>query len=148
MSPRLKTALEQMKHDLVHLFPGLLAAAAFILAMEYFFGAVCISRVLAGLPCPGCGLTRATMLFFQGDFIGSFLLHPLLILLPAGAFLGLYERYFSTRSRHYFTLYLIVTVILFLLLYLIRMKLYYPRLQPVQYDPHNLLHWLRTHIKG
>lgn len=38
---------------------------------------VCPSRALLGLPCPGCGMTRATLALFRGDVAGSFALHPL-----------------------------------------------------------------------
>jgi hypothetical protein len=35
----------------------------------------CPIRAVTGLPCPGCGLTRATMQFVRGDFAGSFQTH-------------------------------------------------------------------------
>ena len=47
--------LRQVRRDLKYLLPGLIAAAAYLLFMEYVFHAVCLSRVLFGLPCPGAG---------------------------------------------------------------------------------------------
>jgi len=136
--------LSRVIRDLKYLLPGLAGAAAYIIFMEYFFHAVCLSRVLVGLPCPGCGLTRAGVLFLQGRFAESFRMHPLFLMVPAGILLGLYERYLSTRPRHYFTAYLVVTLVLLILLYIVRMKLCFPHTAPMNYDPDNVLtHMLR-----
>lgn len=131
--------LRQMRQDLRYLLPGLAGAAVYVLLMEYFFHAVCLSRVLIGLPCPGCGLTRAGLLFLQGHFIESFRVHPLFVLIPAGCVLGLYERYFSVGTRRYFTAYVLLILILLIILYMIRMKLYFPHTAPMNYDPDNVL---------
>lgn len=42
---------------------------------------LCPSRALIGVPCPGCGLTRATFAAAHGDFHGMVHLHPLAPLL-------------------------------------------------------------------
>lgn len=38
---------------------------------------LCPSRSMFGLPCPGCGLTRATMAMLEGDFVQMCAMHPL-----------------------------------------------------------------------
>ena len=40
---------------------------------------ICPTAGLFGLPCPGCGLTRATLLFLQGEFARALAFHPLVI---------------------------------------------------------------------
>ena len=35
----------------------------------------CPMLAATGIPCPGCGLTRATMAFVRGDFAQSFQIH-------------------------------------------------------------------------
>ncbi len=40
-------------------------------------GWLCPIRALLGLPCPACGLTRATLLVVQGDLRGALAMHPL-----------------------------------------------------------------------
>ena len=37
----------------------------------------CPVATLTHHPCPGCGMTRAMLLFFAGDFRASFAMHPL-----------------------------------------------------------------------
>lgn len=39
----------------------------------------CKFRSIIGLPCPGCGGTRAFMYFFKGDMLSSFIYHPVVI---------------------------------------------------------------------
>jgi len=36
---------------------------------------MCMSKSMLGLDCPGCGLTRSLLCFFQGDFGNSLALH-------------------------------------------------------------------------
>ena len=40
---------------------------------------ICPTAGLLGLPCPGCGLTRATLLLLQGEFAAALSFHPLVI---------------------------------------------------------------------
>ena len=47
---------------------------------------VCPTAMLLGLPCPGCGMTRALLLLLTGNGTGALQLHPLS---PAVAALGL-----------------------------------------------------------
>jgi hypothetical protein len=42
---------------------------------------VCPTAALLDVPCPGCGLTRATLAFARGDFATALRLHPLVPLL-------------------------------------------------------------------
>ena len=41
------------------------------------FRAFCPLVIVTGLPCPGCGLSRAVWFFLTGQFARSFSLHPL-----------------------------------------------------------------------
>jgi hypothetical protein len=49
---------------------------------------ICPSAALLGIPCPGCGLTRATLAVLRGDFGAALRFHPLVFLL-APIYLGL-----------------------------------------------------------
>ena len=39
---------------------------------------LCVLRLFTGLPCPGCGLTRASAALLRGDLSASLHYHPLL----------------------------------------------------------------------
>lgn len=52
---------------------------------------VCFLREFTGIPCPGCGGTRALLKLSKGDFIGAVALNPLAVLAAGGAgILGAY----------------------------------------------------------
>jgi len=42
---------------------------------------ICPSAVFLKFPCPGCGMTRATLALLHGDFAHAFHLHPLAIVI-------------------------------------------------------------------
>ncbi|MCF0199504.1 MAG: DUF2752 domain-containing protein [Bacteroidaceae bacterium] len=37
---------------------------------------ICPSKLLYHIPCPGCGVTRATLLALSGDYRSAFILNP------------------------------------------------------------------------
>ena len=41
---------------------------------------VCPSKILYHIPCPGCGITRATLRFLQYDIMGALYINPNVIL--------------------------------------------------------------------
>lgn len=48
----------------------------------------CLNKKLFGIECLGCGMQRATALFFQGEFLAAFKLYPAIYsLLILGVFL-------------------------------------------------------------
>ncbi len=60
----------------------LLAGLVLGLGILYLTGIGCPFRFLVGVPCPGCGITRACQAVLRLDFAGAFYYHPLFWLLP------------------------------------------------------------------
>jgi hypothetical protein len=68
----------------------LLAIASVIGLIIAYRVPVCPTATFLGIPCPGCGLTRATLALFRGDFSTALRFHPLVFLLsPLFAYLAL-----------------------------------------------------------
>jgi hypothetical protein len=58
-----------------------LALFAVLLLAVVFEAPLCPTAALLGVPCPGCGLTRATLSLLHGDLTGALRFHPLVPLL-------------------------------------------------------------------
>ena len=57
---------------------ALAVPVVFALAFEF---PLCPMAGVLGIPCPGCGLTRATLSLLQGDVAGAYHYHPLVFVL-------------------------------------------------------------------
>lgn len=54
---------------------------AFAFALALLDTPLCPTAFFFGVPCPGCGLTRATLALVRGDFAAALRFHPLAPLL-------------------------------------------------------------------
>ena len=86
--------------------PVMLAAAA-VLPSNGLGIRVCLFRILSGLPCPGCGMTRALSSLLHGDGAAAFFYHPFVFaVFPALALIsvhGLLPAEVRRRLRQFFT---------------------------------------------
>ncbi len=76
--------------------PGLGPAVVVLLVgLAVFFVdgiVVCPMKRVTGIPCPGCGMTRAVRLLLHGDFAGATRMHPLVwVVIPLLAVLAALE---------------------------------------------------------
>ena len=73
---------------------------ALIFVVGYFIG--CPIRVITGIPCPGCGMTRAFASLLHLDFARAFHYHPLfpLIIITALAFIACVLWYAHANNKN------------------------------------------------
>lgn len=128
--------------DLKGIGPGLLIAGIFVGVMLLFFGRICPLVLLTGFPCPGCGLTRAGMLFFSGHLKESIHMHPIFSLIFTFFVIMLIFRYFIKKPFPYFKICVIMISLLMIGGYVYGMLHYFPYREPYVYYQDNYLHKL------
>lgn len=64
---------DQVNREQAYTLGALLVAAGFVIGLDV---AICPMAGLLGVPCPSCGLTRASMALVTGDWQRAFAIHP------------------------------------------------------------------------
>ncbi|NBH84470.1 DUF2752 domain-containing protein [bacterium C-53] len=112
----------------------LLLALSFLTWVLYHITGVntgCITKAFTGLPCPGCGMTRAWLSVFHLDFQSAFFYHPLFLLPVLIVLLLFLETVCHIKMPGWFY---IISLALLLCVYIIRMSLYFPNTEPMAFD--------------
>lgn len=96
---------------------------------------------IIGLPCPGCGLTRATYMLLQGNLAAALQAHPLfwlawVVLAALPWVMWLRPAWLSTRG---FRRVAVAISGLFLAVYVMRMICFFPHTAPMVYNTRSLL---------
>lgn len=128
---RFASAAGLLIRDLRAYWIGILIAIPVLGTLEAIFGAICPIRFLFGLPCPGCGLTRAVRLLLKGELAASFAMHPMAVpalILILGFVL---IRYFFPKYLPYLKIYAIIWIVATLVVFVCRMLLYFPGEEPI-----------------
>ena len=139
---------ERLREDAKHYWLSVLIAAAVVVLLNLLFGTVCPFRILFGLPCPGCGITRALLALIRFDFASAVRLHPLS---PAFFLLLLLFPVFRYGIREHFAVWVKACAVLLALLlpvYVFRMVKYFPGEAPMDFTfKDSLLYRILTFIK-
>lgn len=102
------------------------------------FGSACITVLLTGLPCPGCGIGHAFFSILMGDIYQAHIYNPSVWLwLAFGVSFFLYKYVFGKKMR-YMGWILSVIAILSVAIYLYRMINLFPSEPPLTYYEGNL----------
>jgi len=163
----LKSALIRIWLDIrAHwwLFAG---AAIYVLFTRLFLSASCPFYQVLGLPCAGCGMSRALFFILSGQFGRAFYINPLSFVIVLFALYCVIFRYFFVPAKHRqanpeaarvpqkipgFALGLGLIAAALLLLYIIRMYLYFPDRIPYVYNYNNIMEGIipgyRAFIRG
>jgi Protein of unknown function (DUF2752). len=99
-----------------------------ICGLYYILDINCIIRYLIGVPCPGCGMSRAIFSLFRGNIAEAFYFHPLFPLVP---FILLAVTNLLDNHKKIKKAVIIIISVSFISIYIIRMYLYFPDTQPM-----------------
>ncbi len=109
------------------------------LAANLLFGAFCPSVIVAGLPCPGCGMTRAVLAFLTGRFETGMQMNPLGMVWILWALYFAVMRYgFGKKAKGLMTAGGVI-VVMMIGVYAFRMYMEFPGKPPICYTPGNVL---------
>jgi len=94
-----------------------------LLLLWLYFGLPCIPRLLLGVICPGCGLTRAWLSLLGGELAAAFRYHPMFWSIPVFVLFLLYDcRLFRNPRLNGWILGSLITA--FILCYLVRLSMF------------------------
>lgn len=117
---------------------GLIAAVILYFIMHRLFDAFCPSILIAGFPCPGCGTTRAMLCLLRGQAARAWALNPAAVFWMVWAVWFAVERYVMGR-RPKALMWMACGILIFMILvYIMRMRLYFPDRPPYTYTGNNL----------
>lgn len=107
----IKTVFQRIVADIRLNFIALLIILFYMILAQCFFHTVCPFKIVTGLSCPGCGLTRAAVYFFMGKFQDALRMNPAIyVWLPFLGYLCFF-RYFLGKKPP-FVVFLVIFVCL------------------------------------
>ncbi len=101
--------------------------------------AFCPLLHLTGIPCAGCGLTRAFLYLLKGQPGRAFYINPMIYLIILFVLYCGYFRYLKGQKIKGFTPVFVFLIAVMLVFYLGRMYLYFPDRIPYVYESENVL---------
>ncbi|MCR4739118.1 MAG: DUF2752 domain-containing protein [Lachnospiraceae bacterium] len=127
-----------IKKDLKVLMPVILMVLSGCAFLDHFFHRICLFSLVTGLPCPGCGLTRAFAALIKGNIQDALSLNAMIFLwILLVLYLG-YCRYVIQKMQA-FTPALIIVCLLTIAYYVYRMVYVYPEGPVMSYYENNLI---------
>jgi hypothetical protein len=132
--------VKSVKNKRGKLIPIIIAALFWIIS-SIITKTACLSSAYVGLPCPACGITRSVTSLLRGDFAESFFLYPLLLPIIAVIGFSLWARVFKRGDfrKRYAEKALLVLIALILIVYVIRMFLFFPDTEPMEVNKNGIL---------
>jgi len=135
----LKTIINRLYADFRKYWWVLLILLGYLSLMQVIAVTSCPLYQTLGLPCAGCGMTRAMRFVLTGQFARAYFLNPLAFVI---VFYGLYSaffRYIKGKPVPYFWRGIIAIIIMMLLFYAVRMYMYFPNRVPYVYNYNNTM---------
>ncbi|MCL2754818.1 MAG: DUF2752 domain-containing protein [Oscillospiraceae bacterium] len=118
----------------------LIIVGVYLISAYAITGGFCVLRATVGFPCPACGMTRAFLSLFALDLHGAFTAHPLFWAVPVvGAFVA-YDKIAPHKiNQRLFRIVMWSATGAVMLLYIVRLVLFFPHTEPMTINSRSLL---------
>jgi hypothetical protein len=113
--------IEWLKKHWLRLAVAFLSIATYVAIAGGMFSEICPSKVFFGVPCPGCGLTRAGLSLVRLDFSLAWAFNPMIYSIPVLGILWVLSKITpkATKVRDYT---LIAVLILAIIVFIVRLR--------------------------
>lgn len=139
MNGYVKTVCARVAADLREYGLAITVLILYTVITNLIFHAFCPLIIFCGIPCPGCGVSRATVYFLTGRWHQAWMMNPMIFPIAiAAAYFG-WNRYLMGRKAAGIKTIIITLVVLLIVVYGVRMYLYYPNRIPCVYTEDNML---------
>lgn len=114
------------------------ACTAVALALFGTGGSACFFKSVYGVPCPGCGMSRALLALAGGDIALAFSFHPLVPLVPFIGLVTLFRNIAPFRVMYNSGIFWVACAACFVAVWAVRMAAYFPDTPPMEYSRSSL----------
>lgn len=120
---------------------GIAAGVVLVYAVivNLVFHAFCPLVIFCGFPCPGCGVSRATLCFLTGRWRMAWQLNPVVFPIMLAAAYFAVNRYLLGRKVRGMKILIAIIFVLLFLVYCVRMYLCFPDRVPYVYMERNVM---------
>ena len=135
----IRSIWKRISSDIKNYYIAILLFVALNIVVRKVFRAFCPFLIVTGLPCAGCGMTRAVFCFLTGQFERGMNLNPAapLWILWIAAFV--INRYILGKNSKWIRVLLGMVVVITLVIYLYRMLTQFPSYPPMTYYRNNIM---------
>ncbi len=125
--------------DIKNIKWALLAILLYYILTRIIFREFCPMRIFTGLPCPGCGATRAGIYVLTLRFKEAWQMNPTIFLWILYIIFLLWQRYIGKKRRKLSKILLVFVCFCAIMCYIIGMLYYFPNKEPYTYYEGNLI---------
>lgn len=129
----LRESCQLLWSDIKNYWIGGAVFAGYFLIGRLFLYSLCPMVVLTGFPCPACGMTRAVLAVFKGEFALAWHLQPFAYGFLLLVFVFAVRRYIWKKDMKCLIKYVVAGMAALIIFYIYRMIRYFPGDPPMTY---------------
>lgn len=124
MQKNIKKVANNIWRDLSKNYIVIVVIAIYIVAASIIFDNICPSKIVLRLPCPGCGLTRASLSILTGHFLAAVHYNATAYLWVTGIAFAMIQRYILEKKYRFMDAYWIISFVITIIYFIIRIIYY------------------------